>query len=229
MRWKSGRRSSNVEDRRGGRIPMSRGVKIGGGTAIIALLLSLLLGQDPTGILQQMSEGQSASVPTQASAAEDEAAQFVAVVLGDTEDTWTGIFAAAGSQYIKPKLVLFSDAVQSACGYNTAATGPFYCPGDQKVYLDFSATSKNFRHKVLNAGPGAETALDYLYPEAWDFEYADTILRLVDYLESSTDLPAFLRRNNARCNFHPVEFALCEHRKFLTNTPTAYAPSERPF
>ena len=142
MRWKSGRRSSNVEDRRGSRAPMSRGVKIGGGTAIIALLLSLLLGQDPTGILQQMSEGQSASVPREASAAEDEAAQFVSVVLGDTEDVWDNIFATAGSRYVKPKLVLFSDAVQSACGYNTAATGPFYCPGDQKVYLDLSFLSE---------------------------------------------------------------------------------------
>ncbi|MFK7843662.1 MAG: neutral zinc metallopeptidase [Rhodothermales bacterium] len=142
MRWKSGRRSSNVEDRRGSRAPMGRGLKIGGGTAIIALLLSLLLGQDPTGILQQMSEGQSASVPTQANAAQDEAADFVSVVLADTEDTWNGLFRAAGSQYIKPTLVLFSDAVNSACGYNTAATGPFYCPGDQKVYLDLSFLSE---------------------------------------------------------------------------------------
>ncbi len=142
MRWKSGRRSSNVEDRRGGRPAIGRGVKIGGGTAIIALLLSLLLGQDPTGILQQMTEGQSASVPTQANAAQDEAADFVSVVLADTEDTWNSLFTAAGSRYITPKLVLFTDAVQSACGYNTAATGPFYCPGDQKVYLDLGFLSE---------------------------------------------------------------------------------------
>lgn len=141
MRWKSGRRSSNVEDRRGSRTSMGRGVKIGGGTAIIALLLTLILGQDPTGILEQMAEP-SGSVPSQSNAAQDEAADFVSVVLADTEDTWSGLFAAAGSRYIQPKLVLFSDAVQSACGYNTSATGPFYCPGDQTVYLDLSFLSE---------------------------------------------------------------------------------------
>lgn len=143
MRWKSGRRSSNVEDRRGRRASVGRGVKIGGGTAIIALLLSLLLGQDPTGILQQMTEGnQTAQMPTQARAGEDEAADFVSVILADTEDTWNSIFASSGSRYITPTLVLYSDAVQSACGYNTAATGPFYCPGDQKVYLDLGFLSE---------------------------------------------------------------------------------------
>ncbi len=143
MRWKSGRRSSNVEDRRGRSASIGRGVKIGGGTAIIALLLSLLLGQDPTGILQQMAEGnQTAQMPAQASAGEDEAADFVSVILGDTEDTWNSIFASSGSRYITPTLVLYSDAVQSACGYNTAATGPFYCPGDQKVYLDLGFLSE---------------------------------------------------------------------------------------
>ena len=157
MRWKSGRRSSNVEDRRGSRAPMGRGIKIGGGTAIIALLLSLLLGQDPTGILQQMSEGQSASVPTQANAGQDEAADFVSVVLADTEDTWNGLFAAAGSRYITPKLVLFSDAVNSACGYNTAATGPFYCPGDQKVYLDLS-----FLRELQRFGAHGDFAVAYV-------------------------------------------------------------------
>ena len=157
MRWKSGRRSSNVEDRRGGRAPMGRGVKIGGGTAIIALLLTLLLGQDPTGILQQMSEPQSQSVPSQANAAQDEAADFVSVVLADTEDTWSGLFAAAGSRYITPKLVLFSDAVNSACGYNTAATGPFYCPGDQKIYLDLS-----FLRELQRFGAHGDFAVAYV-------------------------------------------------------------------
>ncbi|MEM8484048.1 MAG: neutral zinc metallopeptidase [Bacteroidota bacterium] len=157
MRWKSGRRSSNVEDRRGGRAPMGRGVKIGGGAAIIALLLTLLLGQDPTGILQQMSEPQTQSVPNQANAAQDEAADFVSVVLADTEDTWKGLFAAAGSRYINPKLVLFSDAVNSACGYNTAATGPFYCPGDQKIYLDLS-----FLRELQRFGAHGDFAVAYV-------------------------------------------------------------------
>ncbi len=157
MRWKSGRRSSNVEDRRGSRPAMGRGVKIGGGTAIIALLLTLLLGQDPTGILDQMSQQQTQSVPTQANAAQDEAADFVSVVLADTEDTWKGLFAAAGSRYINPKLVLFSDAVNSACGYNTAATGPFYCPGDQKIYLDLS-----FLRELQRFGAHGDFAVAYV-------------------------------------------------------------------
>ena len=156
MRWKSGRRSTNVEDRRGRRA-VRRGVQIGGGTAILALLISLLLGQDPAAVLQQLGGGQAAQGPAPANAAQDEAADFVSVVLADTEDTWRALFAAAGGRYVEPRLVLFSDAVQSACGYNTAATGPFYCPGDQTVYLDLS-----FLRELQRFGAHGDFAVAYV-------------------------------------------------------------------
>jgi len=133
MRWKKGRRSSNVEDRRGQRV--GRGVKMGGGVTLLVVLAVLLLGGDPSALLQMA--GESSTTRTRApTAAEDEMADFVTVVLGSTEDTWSEIFAAAGQSYREPTLVLFTDMVQSACGMNTAATGPFYCPPDQKVFID---------------------------------------------------------------------------------------------
>lgn len=151
MRWRRGRRSTNVEDRRGQRprmrIPLpggrkGQGLKLGGGMTIIVLIIGLLLGADPLALLQMLTGGGAPvprqSTPTTAPPPNDEAADFIAVVLGDTEDVWKQIFANAGERYQPPTLVLFSDAVQSACGFNTAATGPFYCPPDQKVYLDLS-------------------------------------------------------------------------------------------
>jgi len=133
MRWKKGRRSSNVEDRRGQRV--GRGVKMGGGLTLLVVVAILLLGGDPAALLQMA--GESPATQTRApTAAEEEMADFVTVVLGSTEDAWSEIFAAAGQSYREPTLVLFTDMVQSACGMNTAATGPFYCPPDQKVYID---------------------------------------------------------------------------------------------
>ena len=142
MRWRQGRRSSNVEDRRGsgpiGRMP--RGAKLGGGMTLIIILIGLFLGQDPMALLQMLNGGGGVSAPTQTTsttpAANDEEADFISVVLADTEDVWGQIFAASGEQYRPPTLVLFTDVVQSACGTNSAATGPFYCPPDQNVYID---------------------------------------------------------------------------------------------
>ena len=139
MRWKTGRRSSNVEDRRGSRV----GAKTAGGgvLAIIVTLVALYLGVDPAMLLQGVGVTSVQSPPEQSaprSAEEDELADFVAVVLGDTEDTWHALFKQAGKQYREPVLVLFSGSVQSACGFAEAATGPFYCPADYKVYIDLS-------------------------------------------------------------------------------------------
>jgi predicted metalloprotease len=142
MRWESERRSSNIEDRRGMR-GAGPAIGFGGiGTIIIVLLISFLTGTNPLSLLQMtdsLSPGPSApsSVPTGAPSG-DRAAEFVAVVLGDTEDTWNRVFAAAGDRYEEPVLVLFENQVQSACGFTSAAVGPFYCPGDRKVYLDLS-------------------------------------------------------------------------------------------
>ena len=140
MRWKKGRRSTHIEDRRGRR---TGGVAFKGGigTIVIALALGYFLGIDPQ-VLLQIQQGLAPTAmepaPYQPTAEEEQLADFVSVVLADTEDTWNAIFQQAGRDYQEPKLVLFSGAVQSACGMASAAMGPFYCPGDQKVYIDLA-------------------------------------------------------------------------------------------
>jgi predicted metalloprotease len=146
MLWKKARRSDNVVDARdsgGG----GGGMRIGGGKGLslgavaIIVVFGLITGQDPMQILGQLANQAGISTaPTQqqghAPAANDEQAEFVRAVLGDTEDTWGAIFQQAGKQYEQPKLVLFRGGVNSACGFASSATGPFYCPGDHQVYLD---------------------------------------------------------------------------------------------
>jgi predicted metalloprotease len=138
MRWRNRRQSTNIEDRR--RRPMARKVAGGSLGTIILVLVGLYFGIDPGVILQSTG---ALAPPSQTSHAplspeEKELGEFVSVVLADTEDTWHAIFRQAGSQYREPKLVLFSGAVESACGYAQSATGPFYCPADEKVYIDLS-------------------------------------------------------------------------------------------
>ncbi|WP_416771682.1 neutral zinc metallopeptidase [Pseudomonas sp. RHF3.3-3] len=161
MLWKKGRRSDNVVDARDDSNAGGGGLRFGGGkglslTAVVLIVgIGLLTGQDPMQILGQLSGqlGQQASVPTttqtrQAPAANDEQADFVRAVLGDTEDTWGQIFQQAGRQYRDPTLVLFRGRVNSACGLASSATGPFYCPADQRVYLDldfFREMSQRFK------------------------------------------------------------------------------------
>ncbi|HRW60607.1 MAG TPA: neutral zinc metallopeptidase [Defluviicoccus sp.] len=155
MRWQGRRESANVEDRRGSgmgsRLPIGgRGGIMGGGIgAIILVVLALIFGFDPSFLLQmgggptsyeqpQTVPG-SGAMPGQIDAGgSDDLKRFVAVVLAETEDTWNQIFTASNKQYQEPQLVLFNGAVDSACGYASAAVGPFYCPGDQKVYLDLA-------------------------------------------------------------------------------------------
>ena len=134
MRWTSGRRSDNVEDRRG----MGGGGVLGGGIGtIVLLLLAWYLGIDPTPLLQQVQTDSVSSAPGPApDLAHDPLADFVSAVLATTEDTWRAEFAQQGQSYTDPTLVLFSGSVASACGYAEAAMGPFYCPSDQKVYID---------------------------------------------------------------------------------------------
>ena len=139
MRWRDGRRSDNVEDQRGSGV--SKGVIGGGIGLLIVLVIGFLMGADPLtllGILVQEGgstlDGLTPSAPL--SAADNESADFVSVVLADTEDTWQVIFQQRGMVYQQPKLVLFTGGVESACGFAQSAMGPFYCPGDQKVYID---------------------------------------------------------------------------------------------
>jgi predicted metalloprotease len=139
VRWQSGRRSDNVVDRRG--ISLGRGA-IGGGAVIVALIAALLGA--PQSVVRSLLEGgggevtetESGRVP---SAAENEAADFVKVVLASSEDVWTQVMPVqTGRRYEPPKLVLFTEAVESACGITGSAVGPFYCPRDSRVYLDLS-------------------------------------------------------------------------------------------
>jgi uncharacterized protein len=137
MRWENERRSDNVEDRRG--MTRSKGVMGGGLGVLVIVLLAWFFGVDPTQLLNQMPESGSMTtdIPSQPRPAdENRMAELVSVVLAETEDTWSDIFRRSGSAYQVPKLVLFTDAVSSACGFTDAAVGPFYCPEDQKVYID---------------------------------------------------------------------------------------------
>jgi uncharacterized protein len=147
MRWMGGRRSENIEDRRGLGVPLVAG---GGLGTIVLLVLALFFGFDPSVILQGGNGPTSTRepAPSASSAGGDAMRDFVATVLADTEDTWHALFREMEREYREPKLVLFNTAVQSACGIAGSATGPFYCPQDQKVYLDldfFRALRDRFR------------------------------------------------------------------------------------
>ncbi|MEK4108318.1 neutral zinc metallopeptidase [Paenibacillus sp. FSL R10-2791] len=138
MKWQGRRGSSNVEDRRG----MSGGGKmIGGGIGgiILVLVITLLSGGNAGDILGSLtSTGSSSTAPYEQTAEEQELAEFVSVVLADTEEVWGEIFQQQGMTYTDPTLVLYSGSVDSACGTATSAVGPFYCPGDAKLYIDLS-------------------------------------------------------------------------------------------
>jgi predicted metalloprotease len=138
VRWREGRQSENVEDRRG---ISGRGLAFGGIGSVVILLVALLLGVDPRTLL---SGGGSDPAPGSSQATrpvnpeEDELKALSSSVLANTEDVWADIFRQRGQQYRPPKLVLFTDQVRSPCGLSSAAVGPFYCPGDQKLYIDLS-------------------------------------------------------------------------------------------
>jgi uncharacterized protein len=154
MRWQGGRRSGNIQDRRGN-TPMVAG----GAGAVILTLLALVLGIDPRELAT--GAGPTAEVQTTEPGAYtdvDEQADFVSVVLADTEDTWNELFARSGMNYREPELVLFSDVVRSACGTASSAVGPFYCPADRMVYLDLVF----FRDLAERFGAPGELARAYV-------------------------------------------------------------------
>ena len=140
MLWQGRRQSSNVEDvRRSG----GKGIAIGGGIgSVIFVVAYLLLGGDPQALvdtMQQQEQGAATSSQVEGGdAPRDELSQFVGVVLADTEDAWNELFRQMGREYEEPKLVLFANQTRSGCGHAGAATGPFYCPADRKVYIDLS-------------------------------------------------------------------------------------------
>ena len=160
MRWGDARRSDNVEDRRG--MPGGRAGGIGIGTIVIVLILSAITGQNPLqmlGLVEEVSQTvQAPATPGRAPPPNDAGADFVRAILGDTEDVWGALFEAGGRTYERPRLILFSGAVQSACGGATAASGPFYCPGDRRVYLDLGF----FDEMKAHLGGGGDFAQAYV-------------------------------------------------------------------
>ena len=149
MRMDDQRESDNLEDRRGSGMGGGGGLRLGGGrlgigTIAIALVASYFLGVNPLTVLSMLSGGggmpaiEQSAPPAAKPPANDETARFVSKVLASTEDTWNEVFRASGRQYEEPKLVLFSGVTPTACGTGQSAMGPFYCPGDQKVYIDLT-------------------------------------------------------------------------------------------
>ena len=132
MRWLGRRGSGNIEDRRG----MSGGGMALGGGGILVVILGLLFGPDAANLVSQLPIGQETQTEVAKGSPSDESGQFADVVLGDTEDVWNKIFSENGSQYQEPTMVLFEGGVSTGCGSASSATGPFYCPADQKVYID---------------------------------------------------------------------------------------------
>lgn len=154
MRWDFGRRSQNVEDRRG----MGAAPAIGGGIGVIILsLIVALLGGDPSVILQNAAPPQAGNYSTtqKGSPADEQQVQFVELVLGSTEDVWTQVFREQGQRYRVPTLVLFSGVTRSGCGTAQSAMGPFYCPLDEKVYIDLDFY-KELKYRLKAPGDFAQ-------------------------------------------------------------------------
>jgi predicted metalloprotease len=155
MKWRTGRQSTNVEDRRGMGMGGMGGMGLGG--LVLVVIVSLLFGKNPLELLSQMPEA-TTSTQSGTPPPPTEATQLASVVLGSTEDVWGTVFQQAGAQYRAPHLVLFSQAVASACGRASAAVGPFYCPNDEKVYLDTSF----FDEMQARLGGGGDFAQAYV-------------------------------------------------------------------
>ena len=157
MLWQGRRESENVEDARGsgggGRIMLGGGI----GTVILVVLY-LLLGGDPQALFNSQQAQLPESAQYDSQAPRDEASKFVAVVLADTEDAWKEVFRQMGREYQEPRLVLFTDMIQSGCGFASGATGPFYCPQDRRVYIDLGF----FRQLQERLGAGGDFAEAYV-------------------------------------------------------------------
>ena len=177
MRWKGREQSGNVEDRRG----VSGKTIVAGGTVgtIVILLLVWVLGGNPMDVLQNRAQETGIATEGTNTQASDELTQFVSVVLKDTEDVWNTLFTESGSTYREPRLVVFSQATQSACGYASAATGPFYCPGDEKVFIDLDFLQQ--MQQQLNAT--GDFAIAYIIAHEVG-HHVQKLLGITDQMES---------------------------------------------
>lgn len=182
MKWRKGTKSDNIEDRRSAGIPIGAVGGIGGLILLILIILiSMFTGVDPTQIIQGTPGPTGPTGQSQLSnEQQNQSVEFVSLVLGDTEVIWTETFRdELGRTYIDPKLVLFTGAVQSACGLTSASVGPFYCPGDQKIYLDLSFLND------LNQSLGAPGDFAKAYVIAHEVgHHVQTLIGTTDYMDT---------------------------------------------
>lgn len=181
MQWRGRRQSNNIEDRRGGGRAKAGGLSIG--SIILALVLWKVFGVSPEttlGVTQQLQTNTQQSAPQNETATQAESREFIATVLADTEDVWTPIFAKLGGTYQPPKLVMFTGSVKSACGSATSASGPFYCPADQKVYLDTQFFVDMRRQMGIGGEQGSSSQLSR-NDQAGDFAQAYVIAHEVGH------------------------------------------------
>jgi predicted metalloprotease len=153
MRWAGRRQSTNIEDRRG--VSGKRVAGVGGIGALVIGVIIYFLGGDPSQVFNALGTGAEMTSEYQPTEHEEQLADFISVVLADTEDVWDSLFMANGDRYTKPTLVLFTDEVQSACGFASAATGPFYCSNDSRVYIDLGFLEQ-LQHKLNARGDFAQ-------------------------------------------------------------------------
>jgi predicted metalloprotease len=210
MLWQGQRESENVEDARGsggGRLVMGGGI----GTVILVVLY-LVLGGDPQSLFnaqQQAQVSQPAQVNTQAP--RDDASKFVAVVLADTEDAWKEVFRQMGREYQEPRLVLFTNMIQSGCGFASGATGPFYCPQDRRVYIDLG-----FFHELQDRlGAGGDFAEAYVI--------AHEVGHHVQKLLGITDRVDATRRRVSEAEYNRLSVRLELQADFLAGVWARYA------
>ena len=210
MLWQGRRESENVEDARGsggGRLVLGGGI----GTVILVVLY-LLLGGDPQALFdaqQQAQVSQPAQIDNQAP--RDEASKFVAVVLADTEDAWNEVFRKMGREYEEPRLVLFTDLIQSGCGFASGATGPFYCPQDRRVYIDLGF----FRQLQERLGAGGDFAEAYVI--------AHEVGHHVQNLLGITDRVQAARRRVSESEYNRLSVRLELQADFLAGVWARYA------
>jgi len=209
MLWQGRRESDNVEDARGsgggGRLVLGGGI----GTVVLVVLY-LLLGGDPQALFnsQQAQLPQTAQYDSQAP--RDEASKFVAVVLADTEDAWNEIFRQMGREYQEPRLVLFTDMIQSGCGFASGATGPFYCPQDRRVYIDLGF----FRELQQRLGAGGDFAEAYVI--------AHEVGHHVQNLLGITDRVQAARRRVSEAEYNQLSVRLELQADFLAGVWARY-------
>ena len=210
MLWQGRRESENVEDVRGSG---GRRLAVGGGIGtVILVVLYLLLGGNPQALLDLQQQA-SVSQPSQidSHAPRDEASKFVAVVLADTEDAWHELFQQMGRQYEEPKLVLFTDLIQSGCGFASGATGPFYCPEDRRVYIDLGF----YRLLQERLGAGGDSAEAYVI--------AHEVGHHVQNLLGITDRVQAARRRLSESEYNRLSVRLELQADFLAGVWARYA------